>query len=503
MSEKTTNERIEVVEPEFEGLTEKEVKEFKPLLVKFLKSYSKKGENVSDKEWLEGIFKQEIPNLSQEEAVKMAEETVDSIKDYDNNLSDLNTACKQGVTKENWFADKVAEAGIGLSVVKQGEYLTSVDNAINAANTQMQRVIITKNQGINLNPNLDGFIAEQQHVNSFNAQAALNKSDFVAEVVAPNPGETYGKNSFDAVIKNKNTGKIVHQFQFKYGSDAKATIQLIKSGNYNNQRIIVPPEQLAEVQAAFPGKTIESCIGGTEKVAIKSKPLTKQQVKEMQLDAQTNEVLPTTSWNDFDNKKIAINIGKSAGVAGIQAAAFATGFTLVEKIVKGEQIDSEETVETALKTGADAGVKAAAAGALTVAVKKDIIRIIPKGTLPGTIANIACVAIENIKILGKVAKGEYTMSEGLEHMGRTSTAMVYGLSCAAKGAAIGASVLSWIPVVGPAIGGVVGGIVGYTAGSKFGQAVFNGIKKVGNAIKSGAVRVGSAVRGFARRVLHI
>ena len=70
------------------------------------------------------------------------------------------------------------------------------------------------------------------------------------------------------------------------------------------------------------------------------------------------------------------------------------------------------------------------------------------------------------------------MSEGLEHMGRTSTAMVSGLACAGVGAGIGAAALGWIPIVGPIVGGVIGGIVGYTAGSKVGETVFNGVKKV-------------------------
>ena len=39
-------------EPQFEELTEKEAREFKKLLSKFIKSYSKKDDSISDKEWL-------------------------------------------------------------------------------------------------------------------------------------------------------------------------------------------------------------------------------------------------------------------------------------------------------------------------------------------------------------------------------------------------------------------------------------------------------------------
>ena len=85
--------------------------------------------------------------------------------------------------------------------------------------------------------------------------------------------------------------------------------------------------------------------------------------------------------------------------------------------MNGEEIEGGEVVETALLTGADTGVKAAAGGALTVAAQQGVLPIIPPGTPPGTIAKIACVGIEDAKILWKAAKGEITMSEALEQMG--------------------------------------------------------------------------------------
>ena len=499
MSEEIRNEGYENSDIQFEGLTEKEAREFKPLFTKFIKAYAKKEDGVSDKEWLAKQFREELPELTEEAAEKMASETVDSIKEYDDNLKDLNEACKQGETKESWFADKVAKASSGVSVINYGNYLNSIDNAVSIANEQMLRTITTKAGDVSRSMNLDGFMAEQHHVNTFNMRAALEKSGFHAEVCVPEPGQTYGLNSFDTVIKDAS-GKIVHQYQFKYGADAKATINLIKSGNYNNQRLVVPAEQLEEVRAAFPGKSVEACIGGTDKVAIKSDSLTKQDVKDMQLKAQEGSLPPSNDWNDFTTKELAKNLGKNAGAAGLQAAAIAAGFTLVDKIIKDEPIDAEETVEVALKTGADAGVKAAVAGAMKVGVERGIIKVIPKGTPAGIIANLACVAIENAKILVKVAKGEYTMAQGLEHMGRTTVSMTYGIGWGMIGSTIGAAALSWIPVVGPFVGGLVGGMVGYAAGSKFGQAVFKGLKAVGKGAVSAVKKVGGAIKSGLRKV---
>ena len=188
---------------------------------------------------------------------------------------------------------------------------------------------------------------------------------------------------------------------------------------------------------------------------------------------------------------------------GVQAAAITTGFALAEQVIKGEEIDVEETVTLALKTGADSGIKAATTGALKVGVEKGIISIIPKGTPVGTLANIVCVSIENIKILSKVATGELTMSQALDQMGRTTVSMVYGLGWGITGAGLGAVALSWIPIVGPVVGGLLGGMVGYMAGSKFGQAVYFGIKAVGKGVATVCKSAWSGIKSAGNKLKNM
>lgn len=473
---------------QFENMTEAEAKEFKKILTKFIKEYSLKEDSVTDEEWLEQQFKSELPEVTEEQAKEMASDTVMAIQEFDSNLQSVNEAAKQGINKEQWLANKIANAATGVSIIQHGEYLNQINNTLTNANAQMLRTVTTKAGEISQCKNLDGFIAEQFHVNSFNAKAALAKSQYVAEVKVPEAGQTYGKNSIDIVIKDLTTGKVtpVHQYQVKYGANAGETIKLLREHGdvtkYPNQQIVVPPDQVAEVQKAFPGKSVVSQIGGTEKVPITSDTLSKEQAKEFQLKTQNENQVPLTDWNSFKTKELALQIGKNAGMAGVQAAAITTGFALAEQVIKGEGIDVEETVTLAIKTGADSGIKAATAGALKVGVEKGVIAIIPKGTPIGVIANIACIGIENVKILYKVAKGELTMSQALDQMGRTSVSMVYGLGWGVAGAGIGTAALSWIPIVGPAVGGLIGGMVGYMAGSKFGQGVYAGIKAVGKGV---------------------
>ena len=499
--ENINSSRIEF-EPNFnlEGLSEIEVKNLSGIMNKFMKSYVEKEESLSDEVWLYEELKTELPDKSDDEVYKMSHDIIISVHEFDVNYSEINEACDSGTEKEVWFANKISDVSAGISVIEFGNYLNGIDNSITNANAQMMRTVTTNAGNISQCMNLDGFIAEQHGVNTFNMKSQLEGSKYVAEVLVPGPGQTYGLNSFDTVIKDSTTGKIVHQYQFKFGEDAKATISLLKDGNYNNQRFVVPSDQVEEVKKAFPGKSVEAYMGGTDSVSIKSGMLTKEEAKALQLDTQEKNVLPNNDWNTYNTKELALNIGKNAGMVGLQSALIVTGFDLVTKTIKGQQINGDETIEFALRTGADSGIKAAISGAIKVGSEKGIIAIIPKGTPVGIIANMACLGIENAKVLAKVAMGELTMSQALELMGRTSTAMVYGLGWGATGMAVGAASLAWIPIVGPIVGGIVGGTVGYMAGSKFGNAVYSGLAKVGSAVKSYAKAAWNAVKFVGSKI---
>lgn len=483
-----------------DGISEQETKQIVDTTQRFLKAYANKDAMDTNGEWLRQQLSVELPEKKEEEIQAITTEILSAVKEYDTNLADLHSACDRGISKETWFAKKVSEAAESVSMIEFGNYLNGIDNALTNANAQMMRTVTTNAGNINKCMNLDGFIAEQYAVNTFNIQAQLQGSHYFAEVKVPKPGETYGLNSFDTVIKDSTTGKIVHQYQFKFGKDAKATIEMLKDGNYNNQRFIVPEEQVEAVRQAFPGKSVDSCIGGTEKVVVTSSPLTKERAKQLQFEAQENGVIQRQDWNVYNTKELALSVGKKAGLLGLEATLITTGFQLVEKTMKDEPVSVDEVVETAFRTGADTGIKEAVAGALKVGTEKGIITIFPKGTAPDTLAKIACVSIENTKILIKVAKGELDLTQGMDYMGRSSLALVYGLGWSAVGMGIGAAAFGWIPFAGSVIGGIVGGMVGYMAGSEFGSAVYSGLKKIGGAVKSVAKSAWSGIKSAGSKV---
>ena len=486
-----------------EIITEKEAEAIYNLEKKYLESYIKNKDKMELKEWLVEEMKQDLPEKEEKEISTIATEIIETIELNEKDLKSLREAKSQGMSNEQWLSKKVKESTQNMEINKVGNYLQGIDDVLRESNTKMFNEITTKSGEISLNRNLDGFIAEQFHANTFNQNAVLEGSKLRAEALTP---DVYGKNSFDIVIKDE-AGKIVHQYQAKYGATAQDTIKYIKEGNYNNQRIIVPAEQVEEVRKAFPNKSISSTIGGTETVKITSKELTKEQAKILQENVQSGKTgAVKTDWNHYEVSDLARNIGQSAAFAGITSAGITAGFDIAAKIAQGKEIEGAEVIETALKTGADTGVKAAVSGAIKVASEKGLIAVIPKGTPAGMIANVVHVGIENIKIISKIASGELTAKEGLDQMGETTTGIVGGIIAggigAEKGAIVGALAGSLLGPVGTAVGAVVGGFVGGTVGYIAGSEVGKGIGKVINNIRDKAVEVAKGIVETGARVVE-
>ena len=492
----------ELFEHDFSGkiLSKEAAHEVSKIQREFLESYINLKDKITVDEWLIQEFQKQLPDRSIEEIKEMSTEIIDSLKTTEKMKAGEQQAIADGRSKESWLASTLQKSTSMMSAKEGANYLQTLDDAVKNANDIMHKTITTKSSSYsipNQNPNLDGFIAEQHHVNSFNLEASAKGSTLRAEVQPLKPGETYTKNGFDVIIKDAN-GNRIHQYQMKYGATAEDTIRMLKSGNYNNQTLVVPEEQVEAVKKAFPNKTVTSTIGEGN---IKSKPLTKEQAKTLQEEAQHGNFMDV-SWNEYAVKDIAMGIGKQAGYSCLQGAAVGAGISIASKVWRGEPIDGEEVLETAIVSGADFGVKTATAGALKVASEKEILKAIPKGTKGSTFANIAFVAIENVKVLGKVATGELTAREGIDTMQQTTGSCIAGIATSTKGAAIGATVGSVLGPVGTTVGGFVGGTVGYMAGSKVGQAVVRGAQKVRDKaveiVKSVGSAIASGVKSFAR-----
>lgn len=229
------------------------------------------------------------------------------------------------------------------------------------------------------------------------------------------------------------------------------------------------------------------------------------------VQSTTEDKSANVEWNAYNTAAIALNIGKHASLAGIGSAALSTGFNLGLRAAKGEKIKGEDVIRAALLSSKDGELKSAAAGALQVGIDRGLVPLLPKNLSPNAISNIACMGIENARIFAMLADGKINSVQALEYLARGSVATVSGLSCEGIGATIGATLFSFVPVVGTTVGGIVGGLVGRMAGSKIGQAIHKGIekikpvavsvaKKTWNVVTSTVKAVGGMVRSLGRKI---
>lgn len=501
----------DVVPPQLEGFSEKETQELKDALKHFLKSYSAKDSTLSDEEWLAKELHEALPDESDESIQELSRGILQGVKEWDENVKSLQESVLRGKKESEWLADKLQDAAVGVSVADYGNYLSQIDNVLTANNQALMDTILTQSNTINMNPNLDGFLAEQEIVNSFNREAALVNSPYRAEALKPQLGDTYGKNSVDIVIRDtrKEVQNIVRRYQAKFGGDAEKTASYLLGGDYRGQRALVPQGQKQAVENILANAGSKQMVSDyiESPDGVRSNSFSKEQVEQHRDRVQDGKNLRQETWTTYNTKALAMQIGKEAAFAGVAGAALGTGFYLAEKAWRGEKITADDAIEVALTTGADAGVKAAATGALTAVVRRGVISFISKSTSVGILATVASVGIENAKIAGKYVSGEISGKEALDRMARTSVAMTAGIGHSMLGVTYGAAIGSVVPVVGTVVGGFIGGTVGYIAGSKIGNAVYSGVKKVASVAKkvatsawNGVKSVGRSVKNFFRSI---
>ena len=510
------NENIEILllDEEFESiLTEYEARQLKTILQDLIKAYIKNNKKEI-KEWLPEKIHEHLPEKTLKENETVVDEIIASIKSAENNMKSLEDGKRDGQTRETWISKQVMNATSGMSQKETIQYLAGLDDALLRSNEAMYKTVTTNAGNINQNPHLDGFIAERQHVETFNLNAEARGSEYRAEVLEPPAGERYGKNSVDIVIKDGD-GKIVKRYQSKYCKDAEATDQAFKNGDYRGQQKLVPKDQAEEITSKTTTK-IEAPDGTS------SEPLSKEEAKNMQEDIQKGEITEY-DWNNFSTKDLAMQVGKQAGVACLQGAAIGFGFDIVLKLFNGEEIKPEDEIKIALQSGIDFGLKTTVAAALKIGSEKGILKFIPKGTSASIFANIAFVGIENVKILFKITTVELTPREGMEKMLDVTASTICGLIAMGQasvygteaGIMIGGAIGSFFGPTGVIIGvemggticGFIAGTVGYMAGSVVGQAVISAVNKVSelakDVLESEWNRIEESFRTFAENFFEV
>lgn len=472
------------------------------LISSFWKAYRTKAPEQDNADWLDGQFAT-YPECWQSEAERrqQAVAVAEGVANFQTSQADLEAASRAGKSTAKYLDEAISSGCAMGGTQATARYLGSIDRAIAEANETMAKAVFVRNPDgtldythVNQCPHLNGNIAEAHHVGTYNIDAATKESANHAEMLA-----SHGKNSVDLVIKD-GSGHVIRRYQSKYGKDAETTEAMFGT-RYRGQRKLVPEGQTEGV----PGSTDH-----LEADGVKSQPLSKEAAVEEQKEVQTSGKTKEFDYNSANTGTIVKAIGQKAMISGALAVGFQAarivGRRLWNKVTgkanQSVEADVKEFAESAAKSGAGAAGMVAVAGGLTVAARKGLLGAVMKSAKSNVIAAAACAAVENVKILAKVGRGEVTGVEALDLAGRANASLVGSLALGAKGAAVGASIGSALGPVGTAVGGVIGGVVGGIAGSTVGEAVYQGAKTVCKAVcKAGAALVrgvGNCVRSIGR-----
>jgi hypothetical protein len=480
-------------------------KKTRGVVLAFVFDYHNKANDITDLTWLDNEFAK-YPAIwkNEDERKTAALAIVERVQGYETEKNKLAEYREKGISSESYLKSAIETGTKAQGVTDFGKYASGIDKAISNANSENLKLIYRIDGGINQQFHLDGFIAEQHHVDTFNMEAAAQGNPYRAEVLKPAPGERYRENSVDIVIRDGN-GKVVKRYQSKYGSDSESTQALFDNGDYRGQRKLVPEGQ---------GKDIQGSTEVIEHEGIKSKPLSKEEAKERQRKIQEEREEKQYEWNDVNGKAIAKNIAQKAGVSALLAVGFQGARIIGRRIwnsITGKQNkeieeDAAEFAESAIKSGASAGLTVAVTGGITVAAKSGWLGSVLKSTPVGIIANAVCIGIENVKILVDFATGKITGEEALDKAGDATCSLVGSILLCGKGMAAGAALGSVFGPIGTAIGGIAWGIVGGIAGSAIGNAILEGrkgiVKTVVKTVKSIATGIWEGVKNVASGVCN-
>lgn len=418
---------------------------------------------------------------------------------------DLDAARNNGKSRENWLAKSLSASAQRHGTLSVGDYGNIIDDALMLANAQMQTTVMRIDGGFNQSRNLDGFIAETHHVNTFNVNAVASGADARAELVFT-PGKPFGKNSVDIQIKDSR-GKVVRRYQSKYGSDAKVSETLFEKGDYAFQRKLVPEGHAEQ----FKGIAHESI----EFEGVRSTPLSKEEAKRLQYEVQQKQNVHVMDWKSADGLTVAKRIGKDAAVAVGLSICLQAGVILARRSwnalnnKKNPALKEEGKafINNALMTSGSILLNVSASGALMVAARRGLFGSVIQNTPAGRIAAIASVAMDNTRIAVKLYRGDISKEEALDSMTNTTFCAIAGLVAAGEGASLGAAIGMVIGPVGSVVGGFAGGIIGGMAGSKVAEQFYKGrkslISKSLQLVNNARQTLAGGMKAFGNALSHL
>lgn len=454
-------------------------------------------------DWLQTQFRQHAELWPDDAAlVQDAREIVETVQQQERLNASLAGFKQQGKSRNNWLGKELQQSAHRHGALSVGDYGRTIDQALIKANVLMRTTIMRNDGQISQALNLDGFIAETHHVNTFNVNAVASGSGARAELVI-RPGKAFGKNSVDIQIKDAS-GRVVRRYQAKYGADANSTEKLFEKGDYRGQGSLVPEGHSSEMQ--------RNAIETIDYDGVHSAPLSKEEAKRLRDAAQKEQLIEELDWRQADALTVGKRIGQTAVIAAGMGVCFQGGRILARRIwnnLTGKDNasvadDVQEFVEDSLSTVGSTLLTVSTSGALMVAAKRGLLGGVMKNTPAGRIAMLGTVIAGNMKTLYELARGRISKEEALDKVADTSITTLAGLAGGSGGASLGASIGTVFGPIGTLVGGLAGGIVGGMLGSTIGSQVYQASKTLAESawstVKSTTSAIGRGIANTARSV---
>ena len=450
---------------------------------RFVHSYSSKDVNVSDADWLAG-------ELARDGVVRPEEANaiLKGMADYREYRGELTRRLERGESRTRFVRDCLEDGAKTAGATNICAYASRIDKAVSDANQMMWDTVHRMDGGINQSPTLFGNIAEAHLAGMATINQAASESSLAT--VQPRVNTLA---SPDTVVIDTATGKVVSMQQMKWYPTPEEAIKAWDSRDYTGQTLIVPEEQVAYIREHRPDIPVSGSIDG-------SKGMSFDDAVEIQRQVQEKGIVPQRDWSAADVSIVSKHIlGKSvqAGIwaVGIQAAATLgrrMWNSFVGKPNKSFEQDLTQFAEDAAKSGMAASATTAVAGGLVAAARSNLLGSALAAAPAGAISALACVAVENVKILNQLGNGEITASQALDKSGDNTCALLGSL-------AVGADFVVKGTLVLPGIGTVVGAIVGGAIGHMGGHAIYEGAKRTVKAVNNFISRTVSSVKGAVSR----
>lgn len=111
----------------------------KSVVGSFMEAYAQRDRTTDFSAWLENRLRQEMPELSEGSERKLVQDIVAAVADYDKTLAELDEALDAGMSKEEWFAEQMAEGCADMEYDAAGEKLLQIEQELTASDVQLMQ----------------------------------------------------------------------------------------------------------------------------------------------------------------------------------------------------------------------------------------------------------------------------------------------------------------------------------------------------------------------------